>query len=71
MSQLLGVAMLIYLGVAIILIIAELWSSPWMQRAGRGLLWVGLALQTGALIGRWYVSYQMAARAHPAAALPG
>ncbi|MGB8873060.1 MAG: c-type cytochrome biogenesis protein CcsB [Desulfobaccales bacterium] len=65
MSQLLGVAMLIYLGVAIILIIAELWSSPLMQRAGRGLLWVGLALQSGALIGRWYVSYQMAARGTP------
>jgi len=65
MSQLLGVAMLIYLGVAIILVMAELWSSPWMPRAGRGLLWAGLALQSGALIGRWYASYQMAAGPTP------
>ncbi len=65
MSQLLGVAMLIYLGVAIILVMAELWSSPLMQRAGRGLLWAGLALHSGALIGRWYTSYRMAAGPTP------
>ena len=65
MSQLLGVAMLIYLGVAIILVMAELWSSPLMQRAGRGLLWAGLALHSGALIGRWYASYRMAAGPAP------
>jgi len=65
MSQLLGVAMLIYLGVAIILVMAELWSSPLMQRAGRGLLWAGLALQSGALIGRWCASYRMAAGLTP------
>jgi cytochrome c-type biogenesis protein CcsB len=65
MSQLLGVAMLIYLGVAIILVMAELWSSPWMQRAGRGLLWTGLALHSGALVGRWYTSYRMAAGPTP------
>ena len=65
MSQLLGMAMLIYLGVAIILVMAALWSSPWMQRAGRGLLWAGLALQSAALIGRWYASYRMAAGPTP------
>ena len=65
MSQLLGVAMLLYLGVAIILVMAELWSSPLMQRAGRGLLWAGLALQSAALIGRWYASYRMAAGPTP------
>lgn len=65
MSQLLGVAMLLYLGVAIILVMAELWSSPLMQRAGRGLLWAGLALHSGALIGRWYASYRMAAGPAP------
>lgn len=65
MSQLLGMAMLLYLGVAIILVMAELWSSPWMQRAGRGLLWAGLALHSGALIGRWYASYRMAAGPTP------
>ena len=65
MSQLLGVAMLLYLGVAIILVMAALWSSPWMQRAGRGLLWAGLALQSAALIGRWYASYRMAAGPTP------
>jgi len=65
MSQLLVVAMLLYLGVAIILVMAELWSSPLMQRAGRGLLWAGLALQSAALIGRWYASYRMAAGPTP------
>jgi cytochrome c-type biogenesis protein CcsB len=65
MSQLLGMAMLLYLGVAIILVMAELWSSLWMQRAGRGLLWAGLALHSGALIGRWYASYRMAAGPTP------
>jgi cytochrome c-type biogenesis protein CcsB len=61
MSQILGLAMLIYLGVAIVWVMAELWSSPRLQRGGRGLLWAGLTLQTGALLGRWYSSYQMAA----------
>lgn len=60
MSQTLGVAMLIYLAVAVIYVMAELWSSPRLQQGGRGLLWLGLALQTGALIGRWVSSYQIA-----------
>jgi len=67
MSQLLGVVMLGYLAVAIVFVMAELWASPRLQRAGRVLLWTGLALQTGALLGRWYASYQMAAGHHPPA----
>ncbi len=60
MSQILGVAMLLYLGVAIVFVMAELWSAPRLQQGGRGLLWLGLALQTGALLGRWVSSYQLA-----------
>ena len=40
---------------------------PACSRAGRGLLWLGLALQTGALIGRWVSSYQLAAGHTPPA----
>jgi cytochrome c-type biogenesis protein CcsB len=68
MSQIFGVAMLLYLGVAILFVMAELWSAPRLQQGGRGLLWLGLALQTGALIGRWVSSYQMAAGHTPPAA---
>ena len=67
MSQILGVAMLLYLGVAIVFVMAELWSAPRLQVGGRGLLWLGLALQTGALLGRWVSSYQMAAGHTPPA----
>ena len=68
MSQMLGIVMLAYLGVAIIFVMAELWSARGLQRVGRALLWAGLALQTGALIGRWISSYQMAT-SHTAPAL--
>jgi cytochrome c-type biogenesis protein CcsB len=61
MSQILGVAMLLYLGVAIVFVMAELWSAPRLQQGGRVLLWLGLALQTGALLGRWISSYEAAA----------
>ena len=67
MSQILGVVMLVYLGVAIVFVMAELGVSPRLQRGGRLLLWGGLALQTGALIGRWVSSYQMAAGHTPPA----
>jgi cytochrome c-type biogenesis protein CcsB len=60
MSQILGMVMLIYLAVAIGFVMAELWLSPRLQQAGRTLLWTGLALETGALIGRWISSYQIA-----------
>jgi cytochrome c-type biogenesis protein CcsB len=46
---------------------AELWYSPRLQRGGRGLLWAGLALQTGALIARWIASYNLAAGHTPPA----
>jgi len=67
MSQIFGVAMLLYLGVAIMFVMAELWSSPRGQQGARGLLWLGLAFQTGALLGRWLSSYQMAAGHTPPA----
>ena len=67
MSQMLGMVMLAYLGVAIIFVMAELWSARGLQRVGRALLWAGLALQTGALIGRWISSYQMATSHTPPA----
>jgi len=67
MSQILGVVMLIYLGVAIVLVMAELWFSPRLQQGGRGLLWAGLTLQTGVLIERWVSSYTIAAGHTPPA----
>jgi cytochrome c-type biogenesis protein CcsB len=60
-SQILGIVMLIYLLVAIFFLIAELWSSQWLQKVGRTILWLGLGIHTGALIGRWVGSYQLAA----------
>jgi cytochrome c-type biogenesis protein CcsB len=67
MSQILGIVMLVYFGVAILWAMAELWLSPRLQQGGRALLWVGLALQTGALIGRWITSYGLAAGHSPPA----
>ena len=60
MSQILGLVMLVYLAVAIVYVMAELWFSPRLQQGGRALLWAGLTLQTGTLIGRWISSYQLA-----------
>jgi cytochrome c-type biogenesis protein CcsB len=68
-SQIFGAAMLIYLLVAILYLMAELWTSPRLQAAGRVMLWLGLGVQTGALIGRWVASYQLAQIHSPAAAL--
>lgn len=65
MSQILGIVMLVYLAVAIVWVLAELSASPRLQWTGRLLLWLGLALQTGALLGRWYASYQLAAGHSP------
>ncbi len=64
-SQILGVVMLIYLLVAILFLMAELWSSPRLKAAGRILLWLGLGIHTGALIGRWIESYRIALGAFP------
>ena len=68
-SQILGSVMLIYLLVAILFLMAELWSSPRLQAAGRIILWLGLGIHTGALLGRWVESYQIALGHSPAAAL--
>ena len=67
MSQILGIVMLLYLAVAIVFVMAELWSEPRFQQGGRALLWAGLFLQTGVLIGRWITSYQLAAGHTPPA----
>lgn len=67
-SQIFGVVMLIYLLVAILYLSAELWASPRLQAAGRILLWLGLGAQSGALLGRWVQSYQLALVHFPPAA---
>jgi len=59
-SQVLGVVMLAYLLVAILFLMAELWASPRLQSGARVLLWAGLGAHTGALLGRWVGSYQLA-----------
>ena len=66
--QILGAVMLIYLGVAILFLMAELWSSPRLQQAAQLLLWVGLVAHTGALLARWAGSYQLALLNFPPAA---
>jgi cytochrome c-type biogenesis protein CcsB len=58
--QILGGVMLIYLGVAILFLMAELWHSLRLQQAAQLLLWAGLVAHTGALLGRWAGSYQVA-----------
>ena len=68
-SQILGSVMLIYLLVAILFLMAELWSSSRLQDAGRIILWLGLGIHTGALLGRWVESYQIALGHSPTAAL--
>jgi cytochrome c-type biogenesis protein CcsB len=60
-SQLLGAVMLVYLGVAILFLMAELWASSRLQNAARLLLWAALGAHTAALLGRWAGSYQLAA----------
>jgi cytochrome c-type biogenesis protein CcsB len=59
-GQLFGVIMLVYLLVAILFLMAELWSSARLQAAGRIMLWLGLGLHTAGLIGRWIENYQLA-----------
>jgi len=67
-SQILGAVMLVYLGVAILFLAAEMWSSSRLQNTARWLLWVGLGAHTAALLGRWAGSYQLAALSTPPAA---
>jgi cytochrome c-type biogenesis protein CcsB len=59
-SQIFGAVMLIYLLVAILFLMAELWSSLKLQAAGRIILWLGLGIHTGALLGRWVESCRLA-----------
>jgi hypothetical protein len=68
-SQIFGTIMLIYLLVAILFLMAELWSSDRLQAAGRIMLWLGLGIQTGALLGRWWESYHLALGHSPTAGL--
>ena len=68
-SQIFGVVMLVYLLVAILFLMEELWSSPWLKNAGRVILWLGLGVQTAGLIGRWIENYQLALTHSPPSAL--
>jgi len=68
-SQIFGVVMLIYLLAAILFLMAELWASLRLQAAGRLMLWLGLGIHTGALLGRWVESYQLALVHSPPAGL--
>jgi cytochrome c-type biogenesis protein CcsB len=68
-SQIFGAVMLIYLLVAILFLTAELWSSPRVEQGGRIVLWLGLGLQTVALLGRWWESYHVALGHSPTTAL--
>jgi cytochrome c-type biogenesis protein CcsB len=68
-SQILGAVMLVYLLVAILFVVAELWAAEKIQISGRVLLWAGFGLQTGALLGRWFQSYHLAAQHSPPLAL--
>jgi cytochrome c-type biogenesis protein CcsB len=52
--------MLVYLLVAILFLMAELWSSARLQGAGRFTLWLGLGVHSAALIGRWVENYRLA-----------
>ena len=68
-STIFGAVMLVYLLVAILFLMEELWSSPRLQAAGRMMLWLGLGVQTVGLIGRWLENYQLALVHSPSAAL--
>jgi cytochrome c-type biogenesis protein CcsB len=70
-GQILGIVMLIYLLVAVLFLMSELWSSDRLQHAGRIILWLGLGIHTGALLGRWWESYRIALGHSPTAALAG
>ncbi len=70
-SQILGIVMLIYLLVAVLFLMSELWSSDRLKNAGRVILWLGLGVHTGALMGRWWESYHLALGHSPSAALAG
>jgi cytochrome c-type biogenesis protein CcsB len=66
-SQILGLVMLLYLGVAVLFLMAELWSSPRLQNYARLAFWASLAGHTAALLGRWAGSYQLAVANMPPA----
>jgi cytochrome c-type biogenesis protein CcsB len=68
-SQILGIVMLVYLMVGILFLMGELWASERLQQGGRITLWLGLGLQSGALLGRWWQSYHLALGHSPAAGL--
>jgi cytochrome c-type biogenesis protein CcsB len=68
-SQVFGIVMLIYLAAAILMLMAELWTSPRLQAAGRFLLWLALGTHTGALLSRWVASCRLALVHSPAAGL--
>ena len=68
-GQILGIVMLIYLLVAILFLMGELWTSDRLKQTGRIMLWLGMGIQTGALLGRWWESYHLALGHAPTTAL--
>ena len=59
-SLVLGAVMLAYLLAAVLFLVAGLRNSPRVQAAARLVLWAGLAAHTGAMLGRWILSYRQA-----------
>jgi cytochrome c-type biogenesis protein CcsB len=59
-SQILGAVTLVYLGVAILFLMSELWASARLQKAALFLLWAALGAHTLALLGRWAGAYRLA-----------
>jgi cytochrome c-type biogenesis protein CcsB len=68
-SQILGIVMLVYLLVAILFLMGELWSSDRLKNTGQITLWLGMGIQTVALLGRWWESYHLALGHSPTMAL--
>ncbi|MDP3183055.1 MAG: c-type cytochrome biogenesis protein CcsB, partial [Desulfobaccales bacterium] len=66
-SLVLGGVMLAYLLATILFLMSELWASARLQDSARVILWAGLGAHTGALLGRWAASYEMALGHTPAA----
>lgn len=66
-SLTLGGVTLAYLIAGLLFLGAGLWAAPRLQRLARALLWSGLAVHTGALLGRWLQSYSLASQHQPPA----
>ncbi len=61
-STIIGAVTLAYLFAGLLFLGAALWQSPRLDRAGRFLLFCGLAAHLGAFFGRWVESYSLASQ---------